>query len=274
MTIIQVDPGRGGWSITPNFLIERSDLSIEARFFIIWCLVKPPGWQLRVAHIQRKLEWGEHKWLRVAAELRSAGYLQYKVARLKNGQFDKKLIVRAEPLPPHPDHPGVAQPGVGEPDPVDPGVYTKNNKTRNIEDNNNPITQTTEKKQKVVVDGKLVESGLLSTTEAAEIKATALNLVGENARAQVIADELCGQIRMKGRVGLRGIKHPVRLLKVLANSDALDFAVNERELREAREQAAVRQLATFGEVCKQAPQTFKLPPPAFTEYLAALKNRK
>jgi hypothetical protein len=232
MGIVKHDPAAGRWSAAPNELIERTDLSVEARFFVVWCLCKPPAWELRVGHIQRTLGWGEHKWLRVAAELRKTGHLVYQRSRNASGQINETLYVRPIPLPPYPGQPGMAEPRPVQPCAAGTGAYVrpsevKTQKTKK-DNNNNQIAPSRE----VVVSDFFVESNLLEPREIAELKSSAINMAIEN--PQEIVDEICGQIRKKGRTGDRGIKHPIRLLKKIATSTTLDFAADERERREAK----------------------------------------
>jgi hypothetical protein len=268
MGIIKHDPAAGRWSAAPNELIERSDLSIEARFFVIWCLAKPPSWQLRVSHIQRSLGWGEHKWLRIANELKNTGHLSYERLHSSTGLFTQNLLVRPIPFQPHPGQPGVVERGMVEPcmdhpRPVDAGDYVRPTKTRREENNNNQPARTRE----VVVSNFFIEQNLLEPRELNELKEAAV--LSASADPQALLDEVCGQIRHKGRLGERGIKHPVRLLKRISTSSSLDFAADERERRETK----MRPIALRSNLPQKESQGVPCPP-HLSSRIAALVGGK
>lgn len=64
------------YSMVPRSLIEDHTLSAEARLALIFMCSRPPGYLMRVAEVQAVLGIGEHKWRRVAKELRTRGGIE------------------------------------------------------------------------------------------------------------------------------------------------------------------------------------------------------
>lgn len=246
MTILKLDHSRGGWTAIPRAAAEDERLSLEARGLLIWLLVKPPNWEVRVEYVKAHLRLGNDKWTRVARELKAAGYYTVRIVRSERGRIRSVITVTPTPLsleekrsPP----PGIS--GGGD-RPLDQpwggavggltGDGIQKYKKIDEEDNNNRSAQSGEQGG-VVFEDDLFGLGLLTNLEKEQV----LRAIQGHPHAQMLADELAGALRIHGR-GHKGIKHPARWLTSCLNVPREDLLVsqNEQELRQLRTKSRER----------------------------------
>jgi hypothetical protein len=240
MTIIKHDPSEGRWTAVPRSLIQKNELSVEARFLVVWLLSHAENWQIRPEFCEQKLGFSREKWAKITTELIAAGYWSRVTRREKNGQLKTETHVRAEPIPPGAGLPTAGEPTAGEPGVGNPAPIEETNKKKVEKENNNTCTQVqvqpTTKNEEVVVafDPDFQIRNLLSIIEQKNITATLATIAGT--RRQAAADELSGALRARGRQSPRGIKNPVIFLRSILQVDpsSWTYSLSEKELREAR----------------------------------------
>lgn len=74
--VLKVRLPQGQWGALPMALLEDDRLALDTRAVAAWLAVRPDGWQISVAHMQRALDLKKDRWWRVAGELEQAGYLR------------------------------------------------------------------------------------------------------------------------------------------------------------------------------------------------------
>jgi hypothetical protein len=277
MTVIKHDLSHGRWSAIPNAIADDSKIKANALALLTYCLCKPEQWQVRTAVVRARFNWGEFAFRSAARELSLAGYFRYRKYRNEQGQIKTEILVSPTPVAPDATNQRPVCDAEVEPHraAVDrsPADRCPNQEENNKEENNNNNqAASAAQQQEVVVDFYLVESGLLELREVEELKIAALLT---NA-PQDFLDEVCNQIRHKGRKGEHGIKHPVRFLKMIARSKKPEFeyAADERERREARERFESRK--TQAVPAQTAPRLEKGAPcpPEWAERIDQLLGRK
>lgn len=70
--------------MVPNHVLCGS-LSSDAVAALCFVMTKPSGYELRVAEIRKRFDWGRTKWLRVSKELRETGAIIRTEPRTKGG---------------------------------------------------------------------------------------------------------------------------------------------------------------------------------------------
>lgn len=81
------------WGAVPEALLEDSRLQLDTRAVAAWLAIKPEGWQISIEALRSRLQQtgqrklGKERWLRIAAELKSAGYLTQERIRGSKGQW-------------------------------------------------------------------------------------------------------------------------------------------------------------------------------------------
>lgn len=85
------------YGIVPEALLEDDRLDLDSRGAAAWLAIKPPGWQISVSALRRRLSLGKDRWQRIASELEAAGYLVRQKANGPGGQWIWKIIFNPEP---------------------------------------------------------------------------------------------------------------------------------------------------------------------------------
>ena len=211
-----------------------------------------------------------------ARELNSAGYFRYRKYRNERGQIKTEILV--SPTPAAPDATNQRPVCETEVEPHRAAVdrtavhQCPNRKEENNKEQNNNQAALAAQQRKVVVDSFFIEVGLLELRELADLKAASL-LTDD---PQNYLDEVCGQIRQKGRKGESGIKHPARVLKMIAQSKSpiLEYAADERERRQARQAFEKRKL-TLAQTLPAPSNEKGVPcPPVLADRIDQLLGRK
>ena len=238
MTVITVDHSLGGWKAIPRALMDDSRLSLAARGFMGWILVKPETWTVRPEFCKATFGMSDERWSKLTKELIEAGYYHRQTTRDEKGRVTTKVTITPTGSPP-PQKPVPGESGTRPgryPDsrvPGEPGHLIENLKSKNLINNNQPV---------VVFENDLLKTGLITKKEQ-EQALTILSTVHDDLARQRFADELAGALRARGRSGERAIKNPARFLSSLltVSADQLTYSLNESELREARAAARNRE---------------------------------
>ena len=149
--------------ILENRIAEDSRLSWEARGVLIFLLVKPTDWTVRVSHLIDSGPAGKDKIARIIKELRDAGYISY--CRRRNGDGtlgESEYAVHEYPTPDDPEEPKPEKPVQdGKPKPEKPAVDAETPKPENpVVDAETPkpenpvVDAETPKPEKPVQDGE------------------------------------------------------------------------------------------------------------------------
>lgn len=86
--VVSVEFSRGGWGAIPRRFADDRRLSLEALGLGAWFCTRPDGWQIVVSLLCKHHGLGKDRWLRIAKELESAGYLS---RRNRNGERGRKV---------------------------------------------------------------------------------------------------------------------------------------------------------------------------------------
>jgi hypothetical protein len=241
MTVITVDHSQGGWKAIPRALMDDSRLSLAARGFMGWILVKPENWAVRPEFCKATFGLSDERWSKLTKELIAAGYYHRQTTRDLKGRVTTRVTITPTGSPPP------QKPGPGETDTRStvypdsrvcggPAHLIENLKSKNLINNNNQLV--------VVFEDDLLKSGLITQKEQDQVLEI-LYSVHDISDRQRFADELAGALRARGRRGERAIKNPARFLTSLltVSKDQLTYAIGESELRAAR--AAAREREVF-----------------------------
>lgn len=237
MTVITVDHSLGGWKAIPRALMDDNRLSLAARGFMGWILVKPENWTVRPEFCKAHFGMSDERWSKLTKELIEAGYYHRRTIRGEKGRITTSVtITPISSPPPQKQAPGETgtRSTVYPADRVhgDPGHLNKNLESKNLNNNNRPV---------VVFEDDILKNGLLNQREQDQVL-TLLGAVDES-RRQLLADELIGALRFRGRKGDRSIKNPARFLSSILTvpTDQLTYSLDESELRAARASARARE---------------------------------
>ncbi len=276
MTVMKHDLSHGRWSAIPNAVADDSKIKANALALLTYCLCKPEHWQVRTTVVRTRFNWGELAFRSAARELNLAGYFRYRKYRNERGQIKTEILVSPTPVAPDVSNQRPVREAEVEPHraAVDrtPVHQCPNKQEENTKENNNNLAAYAAQQQEVVVDSFLIDAGLFELREVADLKVAAL-LTDD---PQGYVDEVCGQIRQKGRKGEGGIKHPARVLKVIAKSKSptLEYAADERERRQARQAFEKRKLAFAQTLCAPPNEKGVPCPPVLADRLNQLLGRK
>lgn len=116
MTILRRNRN-ANYTAIPNAVAEDERLSLEARGLLLYLLVKPEKWEVRISDIQKRCGIGRDKAYRLINECIEAGYIDRATERDASGRMLRQVyIVRDEPAnQPLPENP---KPLPEKPDPV------------------------------------------------------------------------------------------------------------------------------------------------------------
>ena len=254
MTIIKMDPAGGHWTAVPRGAAEDQRLSLESRGLLLWFLVKPPSWKVRAEVARHSLKLTEFMWQKLTRELKNFGYYVVHESRDAAGRIQKEIIVTPTPQKLEAgDQPSICH--------VLVNLSVPNKEERNSLNRNN-------NNEGVVVASDVFENNLLSNMEHQQV----LHLLKNSSNAQLVMDELVGAIRARGR-SKSGIRVPASFVRRLIEADTNEFYCGfaERELREARALAKVRETAFIGQPGDSL-QSKKGAPTAVKKYLDNLKK--
>lgn len=100
---------RTRYGVVPEALLEDDRLDLDSRAVAAWLAVKPPGWQIKVTALRRRLArksesvpgrepmLGKDRWQRIASELEAAGYLFRQKSNGPGGQWSWNIIFNPVP---------------------------------------------------------------------------------------------------------------------------------------------------------------------------------
>lgn len=77
-----------GYSIVPNLILERKDLSAVAKICIAWLIGRPPGWHLIISHMLNSLDISEAQWAKAKKELIKAGLFEQEKLKKPDGKIE------------------------------------------------------------------------------------------------------------------------------------------------------------------------------------------
>ena len=88
------------YTAIPNEVVTNTNLSIEARWLLVYLLTKPHAWVVRIENIRRVGNIGRNKAYELIKELVDAGYVQKHETRSEDGQYGAiEYLVYDEPFP-------------------------------------------------------------------------------------------------------------------------------------------------------------------------------
>jgi len=103
--VLRVQQFNSRWGSVPEALLEDTRLQLDTRAVAAWLAIKPEGWQISIETLRwrlresgqhpdpiqdeklRKKKLGKERWLRIAKELKQAGYLTQSRVRGSKGQW-------------------------------------------------------------------------------------------------------------------------------------------------------------------------------------------
>ena len=92
------------YTAIPNEVVTNTNLSIEARWLLVYLLTKPHAWIVRIEDIRRVGGIGRDKGYSLLRELVDAGYVQKQETRTEDGQYGAvEYLVYDEPFPENPN---------------------------------------------------------------------------------------------------------------------------------------------------------------------------
>lgn len=92
------------YTAIPNEVITNTNLTIEARWLLVYLLSKPHSWIVRIEDIRRVGGIGRDKGYSLLKELVDAGYVQKHETRTEDGQYGAvEYLVYDEPFPENPN---------------------------------------------------------------------------------------------------------------------------------------------------------------------------
>lgn len=86
--VVSVEFSRGGWGAIPRRFADDRRLSLDALGLGAWLCTRPAGWQIVVSLLCKHHKLGKDRWLRIAKELETSGYL---TRQQKNGERGRKV---------------------------------------------------------------------------------------------------------------------------------------------------------------------------------------
>lgn len=118
------------FTITPNDLLERSDLSFKAKGLLMYLISRPDGWDLDSVSLAQQGPDGRDAIRSGLTELERVGYVERVKRQGAGGRWETITIVRDTPIAPGTDFPapvtGDGFSGVGNPTVGFPGAVVPN----------------------------------------------------------------------------------------------------------------------------------------------------